>query len=98
MTLQSILFYLVAWMCLGALAAAVTRYCFEYTYDDTPQWPWLRRLILVFYFPFLFGLFGILEIMRCWEREQWSPIHSLFRGYWRLLRQPLMPTANAWDL
>lgn len=99
MTLQAILIFLVAWMALGGISAIVTN-LIPYTYDDTPKWPWLRRLVVVFYLPFLVGLCLIIDAMRCWDRDvahPWS-LRPMLRAMWRLLRQPLMSTANAWDL
>jgi len=96
MTLQAILIFLTLWTVLGGVSLIVTGHVIKYSFDDLPPWPWLRRLVLVFYFPSMLLLFVILDACRCGEGGAPWYLPMMFRAFRRWMRFPTLRAVDVW--
>lgn len=84
------LFAFLVWLALAALAAKLTDKL-NYRYEDLPKWAWLRRIVLVFYYPYAL-VFTITACFRPWLglRTWWHSFTHVMTWYTFLLRTPVV--------
>lgn len=90
MTLKALLAFMSLWLFASAVTLIVFRYVIGYVYEDLPPKPWLRRLVLLWYFPLTFSLFGLFALSSYCERDEKLPVMRPFLAfYWKSLKDPL---------